>query len=202
MNNQQPHVSKMSGKMLGIPAMSTSCLSNGNCAINRKVKGSICSKCFSVKTQAMYERLQPSLDRNLYLTKELLAWEELPYYNSAIFRLEAFGDLINKTHLLNYVRIAEKNPQTTFTLWTKRRFLADQLFDKYPKPSNFKLIYSSIMIDQPVEPGDHADKSFTVYSKPFIKEHSIKINCGSRDCMGCRLCYTDNEVNHINEVLK
>ena len=47
-------------------------------------------------------------------------------------------------------------------------------------------------------------KSFTVYDYDYIKEHweEMNINCGSRFCLGCRLCYDLNDVEEISEVLK
>ena len=46
------------------------------------------------------------------------------------------------------------------------------------------------------------DHVFTVYDKKFIEENNIEINCGSRDCLGCQLCYHGDTEFYINEKLK
>ena len=49
------------------------------------------------------------------------------------------------------------------------------------------------------------DKTFTVYDKPgqaALEASGGCINCGSRKCLDCLLCYTKNDVRAINESLK
>ena len=111
------------------------------------------------------------------------------------------------------MNIVKKNPGTRFTLWSKQYKLVRDFFAKNDVPSNFTMIFSSMMVNKKIdltfmkELGKFKKgqiKSFTVYDYDYIKEHwsEMNINCGSRFCLGCRLCYDSNEVEEIAEVLK
>ena len=123
------------------------------------------------------------------------------------------NDLNNEIQLTNYLNIVRKNPSTRFTLWTKRYSLVEKYFTEHDVPDNFTLIISSLMINTKIsltflkKTGKFKLgqlKSFTVYDYDYIKEHwkEMDINCGSRFCLGCRLCYDLNDVEEISEVLK
>jgi ferredoxin len=116
-------------------------------------------------------------------------------------------------HLQNYINIAKKNPGCRFTLWTKNYKVALDYFTKNDCPENFTLIISSLFVNkrQDLAPFKKLGKFkkgqlkvFTVYDYDYIKANydTLKINCGSRLCVGCRLCYDKNEVEEINEILK
>jgi hypothetical protein len=116
--------------------------------------------------------------------------------------LSAEGDLHNEQHLLNFFAIAKANPHTHFTLWTKRVDIVAMAMSKHAKPRNLHLIRSSFRLNvaDPRPPG--FDKVFTVYTPEYIKAHGVKINCGAKSCMSCRLCYTNNATRNISEKLK
>jgi hypothetical protein len=196
----------MRGKMAGIHALSTSVLENENCNRNRKIAGSICEKCYSVRGCNMYPALRNMLKGNSdVLANHLIPESELPFINSSIFRFESHGDIHSSIHLQNYVNIAKRNPQTTFTLWTKHYTIAEGFFDMNVKPKNFILIYSSIMVDVPLKKKNfrHCNKIFTVYSKETIESKNIDINCGAKDCSKCRMCYTKaSRTVYVREIKK
>ena len=203
------------GKMEGIQSISTAVTLNPFCQEQQKVKDSICSHCFAEAMMKMYDALDAKLARNTeLLTTKVLDESELPdTTGQKIFRFESFGDLNNETQLINYLNIAKHNPDTRFTLWTKRYKRVHDYFATHDVPENFTLILSSMMVNVKMpltfmkklgkfKPGQL--KSFTVYDKDYIMEHWAEMNltCGSRFCMGCRLCYDKNEVEEISEVLK
>lgn len=203
------------GKMEGISSISTAVTLNPFCQEQQKVEGSICSHCFAEAMMKMYDALDAKLARNTeILTKEILPDELLPDTTGhKIWRFESFGDLNNETQLINYLNITRKNPSTRFTLWTKRYKLVHDYFAEHDVPENFTLILSSMMVNVKMpltfmkKLGKFKTgqlKSFTVYDKDYIKEHweELNLNCGSRFCMGCRLCYDKNEVEEISEILK
>ena len=66
------------------------------------------------------------------------------------------------------------------------------------------IIVSSLFLNTPIDINAwwFADKVFTVYTKDYIEEHHIEINCGAKACLRCMLCYKHNDVKYINEVLK
>lgn len=202
------------GKMLGMQSLSTSCRTNPGCLRNSKIPGSICEKCYAQTMLQMYKDLDAKTERNTeVLTKEILDMADLPVINCQIFRFESFGDIHNEIHLQNYINIAIKNPGCMFTLWTKNYSVALNYFKTHDCPENFTLIISSLFINkkQDLTPFKKLGKFrkgqlkvFTVYDYDYIRLHhdDININCGSRLCMGCQLCYRKNEVEEINEILK
>lgn len=192
-------ISIMSGKLKGIAAINTNPLTNSFC--QRMSKGSgVCSQCYSQKMLKTFRQsCVKAWERNSNeLSERLLEYPELPQLNFAYVRLNAHGELVNKTHLDNLGLIAKRNPDTTFVLWTKRR----ELLRNFVKPANMILVYSTAKINgKPILPKGF-DKVFTVYSKEYIKKHpEVRINC-SKKCAPCLLCYRKNPVEFINEVLK
>jgi hypothetical protein len=147
-------------------------------------------------------------DNAIVLTKELLEDRNIPVTNDLIYRFESFGDLQNAIQLQNYVIITENNEYTKFALWTKNIWFLDEVFNKkgIAKPSNLSIVVSSPMLNTPIELDREkfwmVDHVFTVYDKAFIKAHNIDINCGARNCLGCKKCYVDGSTFYINEKLK
>lgn len=204
------------GKMAGINSISTSVIQNKYCQTQQKIKNSICSHCYAQAMAEMYSSLEKRLAQNTaVLTSEILPIEDLPNTDGmSIFRFESFGDLNNMNQLQNYINIVNKNSNTRFTLWTKRYGLVYKYFSENEVPDNFTLIISSMNINKPIslermkKLGKFKKgqlKTFTVYDFKFIKENHLTsefINCGSRDCFGCQICYLKNEIEEVKEILK
>ena len=195
----------MSGKMNGIPSISTSCLLNSNCQRYRKIEGSICKKCYAHATVSRYSSLAKNLESNFYLlTEQILPTELLPIFSeylTTIVRFESFGDLENETQAINYANIAKLSPKVIFALWTKNPHIAKKAFDKVGKPENLILIQSSPIINKEVvKANEHIDKVFTVYDKEG--QRTQPINCGSRACATCRRCYSKDTETEVFEALK
>ncbi len=208
------------GKMEGIKSISTAVALNPFCQRNQRIPGSVCAHCFSQAMMGMYPALDAKLRKNSeLLSSRVLDWDELPdLTGEETFRFESFGDLINETHLRNYLNIALKNPGTRFALWTKRyKLVGDWFSDPDPShamPPNMTLVISSMALNVPMplgflmKTGRFAPgqlKSFTVYEAATVEADwkGIEINCGSRFCRGCGLCYhAENGVTEIREVLK
>lgn len=196
----------MTGKMFGIPSISTNCLMNSFCIARRKNGESICAHCFAAATIAHYNGVEDRTTDNFYaLTSYDIPMDLLPHFKSDVnaVRFESFGDLQNTTHYENFLNIAEINPQAVCTLWTKNTWLTDG----FEKPENMVLIQSSVKLNQPEQPAnEHIDHVFTVYTAEYIAEHGINITCGARDCNNCRRCYVTAgamfEKMHIAEMLK
>lgn len=191
--------------MEGLQSISTSPLANKHCHQNRKVDGSVCQKCYS----HTYNKLRPSLKNALLhntkeLTKRVLDNSELPFLNSAFFRLESFGDLNNEIQLENYCKLARKNSHCHFSLWTKNVEIIEGYFNRNSKPRNLKIVHSSLILNNPVDittlPGAF-DKVFTVFTKEYIAENNVNINCGAKHCLSCLKCYGNkhNKIKYINE---
>ena len=192
----------MKGKMSDMQAISTSVLLNKNCMKNCKIAGSICEKCYSVTSHKMYRNFKNMMINNTeVLVNHVIKKSDLPFINHTIFRFESHGDINNNTQLKNYVNIAKKNPHVKFALWSKQYKIVEKFFDKVTKPKNFIVIYSSLMknVELKLKNFKHVDKIFTVYSKEFIAEKNVTINCGAKNCNTCRTCYKKTGPKYIKE---
>ena len=189
---------KHNGKMSGMASISTACIVNKHCLEHRKVEESICQGCFAERNFRMYgNSFEECFVRNYrILTSVEIPQELMPILNYSIFRIESFGDVDNEVQAKNYLNLINANPHTQFGWWTKNYQLVKSVFDKYGKPKNLSLIASSLIMNKPLSlasVGKYADAIFTVYTKEFIKENNIDINCGGKHCLTCQLCYRGKE---------
>ena len=194
-----------SGKMSGMVSISTSVTTNERCKKNAETKGSICEKCFAAKQMRIFPSMKTPMERNQeILTSEIIPLEKLPIINNIYFRFEAFGDLNNDIQVINYFNLCYKNPNVKFALWTKNPdFIQSAIDQGYQKPSNLNIVLSSLFINKERKAvHDFVDKVFTVYDPEHIKENNVEINCGSKNCFTCGLCYEKNDIAIINEKLK
>ena len=195
----------MSGKMEGIPSVSTSCLNNPICLARMQQGDSICAHCFAETTLKRYKDCGKNcLSNTVLLTSSILPDNLLPHFpNVSIVRIESFGDVANVTQAINYANMCRVNPLVTFAWWTKNVSIVAAAFDQVGKPDNVILIESSPKVNNKIQPSSHyVDKVFTVYSKEYIIEHNIDINCGARCCATCRNCYRKDTGADVREQLK
>lgn len=197
------------GKMKGIKSIGTSCIDNPYCLKRQQDGCSICSHCYAMTYMKMRKSLKEHLLENAkILTQTELEGREIPVTNDLIYRFESFGDLQNELHLKNFIAIANRNPYTTFGLWTKNIWFLDNVFKKQgvQKPSNMKVIVSSPLLNEVLkinrEERPYIDHVFTVFDKNFIKQENVEINCGARSCLTCGKCYRNDDEFFINEELK
>ena len=196
------HVSDgMSGKMDGIPSISTSCLCNPICKARMRNGNSICSKCFAVGTINHYTNLGKALESNFHLLNDsVLPLDLLPKFKKdvEIVRIESFGDVASVTQAVNYANICKLNPHVTFAWWSKNMKICKTAFDIVGKPDNVIMVESAPIMDAEIQPScDIVDKTFTVYT-----EDNGNINCGKRSCMTCRRCYRKDTERSVKELLK
>lgn len=189
----------MSGKMAGIPSISTSVLENPICQKRREQKNSICSKCFAANTAARYSSLAKNLKSNLeLLSGEILPADVLPRFIpelANIVRFESFGDLANVNQAINYLNIARANPGVRFAIWTKNIGILAKAVEMTGKPENIRIIYSAPILNKEISAEKtkrsfpYIDAVFTVYDKKHVAENNTEINCGAKSCITCRNCY-------------
>lgn len=195
----------MTGKMSGMPSISTSCLVNPYCIARMKNKENICSECFAAATQNQYKDLKQNCIDNYNLLQNVLPLELLPVFNPNIkmIRLESFGDLGSVNQAINYINICNVNKNNTFALWSKNAFLLEKAIETAGKPKNMIFIESSEKINQVKENiSPIADHVFTVYNNETIEKENIKVNCGDNCCVTCGRCYKLKTVFNIIERLK
>jgi hypothetical protein len=207
------HITKGEFKTEMLMSISTNTLTNPKCIETQNkiaekracgVKcGNVCGYCFSYISLKTYKQLMvPALQRNsVALSSGIVADADLPLINSAIFRFQSHGDLINLNHLVNLVNIAVKNPHVVFGLWTKRTEIMKQYVKKHGVlPSNIIKIYSNPAIDKVMVnvPAGY-DKVFNAVTGNYIEAGKAKVNC-SGQCVACRKCYIGGEtviVEHL-----
>ena len=198
------HISKMTGKLEGLRAISTNTTTNDYCTkqYNKKDSKNICTFCYSQEMLRTYRKnMALALQRNSdIIGKKIIHDDGLPIILDAFFRFNAHGELINEINLINYVNIALKNPHCNFSLWTKRFDIVSKYFKDNKKPKNFILIYSNPKINNilKVVP-KYFDKTFNNVQEDLDIE---KQNCTGQKCKDCLLCYKLDSTNTIIEKVK
>lgn len=209
-----------SGKMTGLPSISTSCLCNKLCQARIKNGEAVCSHCYSQRmmgfrkyvatamernTKALTERLFPKKDAKnmrLYFTSKME--QQNP---KKLARIESFGDVANVTQARNYIRIIKANPKFNFGIWSKNPGIWATAFEKEGKPKNCTFVLSSLRVNVPDQPGPrispYVDHVFTVYSKDYRDANGIETNCAGVSCAQCGRCYRKNKNDfYVNELLR
>lgn len=198
------HISKMTGKLEGLKAISSNTITNPYCQQQNACgnANNICTKCYSHTMLKSYRKnMQPALERNSQaLGNSILPVEQLPIILDAFFRFNAHGELINETHLINLVNIARKNPHCNFALWSKRFDIVKNVFSTTEKPHNLIMVFSNSKISNILaKPPKYFDKTF---NNVLESEEVEKQNCTGQQCKTCLLCYKHDTTNTIVEKVK
>ena len=192
-------LSAMTGKLAGITGINTSSLDNEFCQAMSQRKGNVvCKYCYANRNLSTFRKNCREAWKNngKTLSSGILDEEHLPKIKTPIVRFNGYGELINKTHLLNIFNICRVNPDVQFTLWTKRFRLVQKYLDQ--KPDNLILIYSNPYLDKPSILPKGFDKTFNVKTENC----TARINC-SGACRDCMICYrASNKTVVINERIK
>ena len=208
------HLSKMTGKLDGLHAISTNTVTNKFCQkMNSSNKDNqICTICYSHNMLKSYRKnMQPALQRNSdALSQSILDDADIPFYIHAFMRINAHGELINDTHFINIILTARKNPHCNFALWTKRKDIINRVAyheDNHKAfangmdlPSNLILVYSNPTINKIMyEPPKHFHK---VFNNVEYEHKTGEQNCTGQKCISCMLCYHHNGTSVIIEAIK
>lgn len=218
-------ITKSSGKMKNMFSISTNPLTNTFCRTmaQQKNKDIICKYCYSLNSVKRQPSSVLGWERNsLILPYFLLSLRDIPYTDIDCVRFSSEGELINEMHFINICRICAANPNTVFTLFSKRIDIINEILDiqNLPKPSNMILIYSNPKLND-ISPETriklgynkykYFDKCFTVYTSVESLEQSTcnGKRCNIRDfncpqvCRDCMKCYKLNDKHqYIRECAK
>lgn len=205
-------VSKLSGKLTGYYSVSTSVKRNIFCQARCKHDEMICHDCYAVTNLERYDALSQNLDINFDIMNRFLisetAWATLciPTTNGDA-RIESHGDVNSVTCARNYIRIIRTHKHLNFGVWTKNWNIWYSAFQlENGKPDNMTFIVSSAklntVMDLPEKIRPYVDHVFTVYDDEYITANNVTINCGARDCAGCRKCYRKDSDFYISEKKK
>lgn len=201
------------GKMAGLASLSGDINSNPLCMARQKKGTAVCSHCFAARmfddAAGRYRGVNNAFKVNSeILSGRVLEWSEIPTIDPArwpLFRFAAYDDVINITQVINYTKIARKNPGVSFALWSKNPGIVARAFDIVGKPQNLQFVLSSLNLNTPAAGAarvPYVDKVFTVYDSAD-KAPAPGINCGARSCFACRRCYTPAAgLEYVNELIK
>lgn len=200
----------LTGKMAGMPAITSSMLCNDYCQKLHAIDGVVCQKCYALK----YLESRPSVakcyeENTKLLSSSIIPIKQLPFINAAMCRLETFGDIVNATHLQNHINLAKKNNHCKFCLFTKNYTVVFNYFKSHKQPKNLSIVISSLLLNEPFDLAFLKEinltnvKIFTVYTKAYAKGNNVIINCGKNRCIDCQRCYKPNKTPiYISELLK
>ena len=184
-------VSKMTGKLEHLSAINTNPLTNKFCQKMAKCDKNICHKCYSMRMlKTSRQNCAPGWEAN---GEELSSGPltQVPVIVNTMCRFHAHGELINKQHYENLCVIAEKNPRTTFSLFTKRK----DLVDPARAPHNMVLVYSNPKLDSIQQvPPEGFDTVFNVVTEG---PHNCQMSC-----YNCGMCYVKGGTRCIIERIK
>jgi hypothetical protein len=195
-------------KLDGFYSLNTSTLHNSFCQkmFSSDNDNLICHSCYAKNLEKRYFKKTDKLDINArILSGSILLWDHVPFYPLlSVLRIHSIGELINDIHFINIVLIARKNPHCTVSIWTKRPDIVKRVFKSgYSKPDNLILIYSNprVNLDVEIKPPEYFDKVFNNYTKEYSVENNVDINC-HKSCKNCMICYRQNNVEQIKELVK
>lgn len=191
--------SKMPGLSYGIPAVE--CKVGG---MLRKIKGSVCSKCYARKGMYVFSNVQKAqYNRLKILQSNLATWMEnmtallAKKYakREKVFRWHDSGDLQSAEHLAAIVQIAKNLPDFRFWLPTKEYSLVRTWVRTNGEfPSNLVVRISAPMIGQnnlPAIPGT-VGSTVGVGTGFQCEAYSREGKCGP-----CRACWKQ-EITSVN----
>ena len=188
-------ISTMTGKLDGFRAINTNTVTNPFC-IKMKESDTICGVCYSHRMLNTFRKgCQPAWQHNSDMLSQA-PLTTIPTIMDRVFRFHGHGELLNAQHLENIIAIAEGNPATTFSLWTKRKEWIRAVSIKQAMPSNLILIYSNPKIDDVKGVPKYFDKVFNNVTG------EADANCTGQQCKDCLKCYTKGGTNVIVEHVK
>ena len=178
--------------MEGFTSINVSVKRNPFCQTMQKTEGTVCEKCYAKR---IYSGQEKRYSEN---TDKFLCENFVPeYINRAIVRIHSFGELYNKLHFQNILKLVRFNPHCQFTMWTKRVDIVAAVLKDEEKPSNLILICSSTYLNVEGLLPEHFSKVFTVFGRKII--NAPVINC-EKQCNTCMKCYTATDgTTFINE---
>ena len=203
MEKKAVHVSVMTGKLKGFKAINVNPLTSVFCQKMHQVGGTICRQCYSTKMLKTFRQSCAAVfTQNAVTLKEPLDdWQIPRFMPGEAVRFLAHGDLDTAQQLRGLYQIANANPKTVFSMWTKRKDLVFQLLNE--KPKNLRNIQSSIFLDIIDERRAGFDAVFTVFSSaaemPRVQDGVVM--CNGKHCLPCMYCYTKPTASII-ELLK
>lgn len=204
-NPTQVWLSQMSGKLKGLFGVNTNPLTNPFCQRMHQCHETSCEHCYAiVNLETRRKNCIPCFQHNSeLLSGSVLTPDQFPTFTGKFkyCRLHCYGELINETHLRNFINIARAHPELTFGLFSKQVALVRKFTNEFP--SNMIRVFSTSRLDfaKPRVPAGF-DKVFSVYTAEYAQAKGVVINCTGKSCAACLQCYHKGGDSIINEILK
>lgn len=117
----------------------------------RKIKGSVCSKCYACKGRYVFKSTQDALMRRLKAIGDP-NWVEgmkalIAAQSPDFFRFHDSGDIQGVKHLEKIMLVVQGLPETKFWLPTLEHGLVAEYFLDRPVPANLSIRLSTAMLD-------------------------------------------------------
>ena len=163
----------------------------------RKIKGSVCEKCYAFKGRYPTPSVRKNRETNLnhFNNKYFVEVMAFKLQHQKFFRWFDSGDLPNMEGLKKIVRIAELTPDTKHWLPTREIKLIQQYLKKNTFPKNLVVRVSAPMVDGPPPKGFKNTSTVHKDGKP----HGF--DCVSRfqgnQCLTCTACW-DKRIKNIS----
>jgi hypothetical protein len=185
------HVSKMSGKLKGFQAVNLNPLVNEFCQRMATMEGTICSKCYSQKMLKTFRAscVEQFTNNSVTMASPLADWQIPRFMPGSYIRFLSHGELENRQQAENFCLIAQANPESNFSIWTKRPVLLPA-----EVPDNLIVIQSSLMLNSQAVQAKGVDFTFTVFeSEDSFPKNTVHIKCAGQSCTECMYCYRRKE---------
>ena len=163
----------------------------------RKIKGSVCEKCYAFKGRYPTPSVRKNRETNLehFNNKYFVEVMAFKLQHQKFFRWFDSGDLPNMEGLKKIVKIAELTPDTKHWLPTREIKLIQRYLKNNTFPKNLVVRVSAPMVDGP------PPKGFKNTSTVHKDEKAIGFDCPSRfqnrKCLSCTACW-DRRIKSIS----
>jgi len=163
----------------------------------RKIKGSVCEKCYAFKGRYPTPSVRKNRETNLnhFNNKYFVEVMAFKLQHQRLFRWFDSGDLPNMEGLKKIVKIAELTPDTKHWLPTREIKLIQRYLKNNTFPKNLVARVSAPMVDGP------PPKGFQNTSTVHKDKDPIGFDCVSRfqgnQCLSCTACW-DKRIKNIS----
>jgi hypothetical protein len=164
----------------------------------RKIKGSVCEKCYASRGNYLYPGVQKSLANRLASITHPQWIDAIVYLitdsSCSHFRWHDSGDLQDEHHLEKICEVARRLPGVQFWLPTKEKALVKRYARSRPFPQNLLVRVSAAMIDGVAPDMPHTS---------IVVKHATRLghDCPAprqgNKCGACRACWSPT-VKNVN----
>lgn len=166
----------------------------------RKVKDSICSKCYALKGRYGFPNVQNALERRFASLRDSLWIQAMTIAiqgteSSGFFRWHDSGDIQDSNHLDKIVQIARNLPHIQFWLPTREYGIVSAWLKSNGQfPQNLTVRLSALKIEG--QPPVTIAKRFGLTTSGVSKEgFTCPSSAQGNKCLTCRACWDKNVAN-------